>query len=914
MNEEYLEHEGVSKLDGAPVGSGRYPLGSGENPNQHDKGTFRATVRNMRKEGLSDTEIARRLGMSTGEFRSKVSISKQEELAANTARVLYLKDQKGYGWSEIGRIMGVNESTVRKWYNPVAKERGKVIDNVADVLKDAVGKKKYVDIGVGTENYMNISRAKLMAAVAKLKEEGYEVHYTSTKQLGTGENTSLMVLTPKGTSDKEVYAHKADIRMVTDYTENEGRSFLNIEKPSSISSDRVMIRYAEDGGKEKDGVIEIRRGVEDLNMGNSAYNQVRIAVDDTHFLKGMAIYGEDKDFPKGVDVIFNTNKHSDMPKMEVLKEMKKIKVNGKDTNEIDWENPFGATIKTDEQLKMVQRHYTDKDGKQKLSSLNIVNEQGSWDEWSKTLSSQFLSKQPYDLAKKQLNLTYEQKKQEYDDICALTNPVVKKYFLDRYADQCDSDAVNLKAAALPRQTTGVIIPCNTLKNNEVYAPNYDNGEEVVLVRHPHGGTFEIPRLIVNNNNKQGKSIIGNASDAVGINAKVAERLSGADFDGDTVIVIPTKGQNIKTSPALKGLKDFDPKEMYRGYEGMKVIKSSTKQNEMGRVSNLITDMTLKGAPPDEIARAVRHSMVIIDAEKHKLNYKLSEKDNRIDELKAKYQEHGASTLISRAKREVRIPERKELWKPDPETGEKLYKETGGTHTVWKKDKNGNWVNKGTAPNMDKITEMEYYKDAMKLSSGTRMEEVYGTYANRMKALGNAARKESLFTETPPRSRSAREAYALEVQSLNTKVNEAQKNRPLERQALLLANEVIAMRVRSNPALKEDKDAMKKLRNQTLSAARYRVGANKKERMVHITPKEWEAIQAGAVSPSFLSKILSNTDIDEIRRYATPKQTREVSRSEKSIVKDMNNKGYTLKEIADRLNVSTSTVSTILKGE
>ena len=50
---------------------------------------------------------------------------------------------------------------------------------------------------------------------------------------------------------------------------------------------------------------------------------------------------------------------------------------------------------------------------------------------------------------------------------------------------------------------------------------------------------------------------------------------------------------------------------------------------MGKISNLITDMTLLGASEDKLARAVRHSMVVIDDEKHHLDYKQSEKDNNI---------------------------------------------------------------------------------------------------------------------------------------------------------------------------------------------------------------------------------------------------------------------------------------------
>lgn len=46
---------------------------------------------------------------------------------------------------------------------------------------------------------------------------------------------------------------------------------------------------------------------------------------------------------------------------------------------------------------------------------------------------------------------------------------------------------------------------------------------------------------------------------------------------------------------------------------------------MGVISNLITDMTLRGADEKELARAVKHSMVVIDAEKHGLDYKRSER-------------------------------------------------------------------------------------------------------------------------------------------------------------------------------------------------------------------------------------------------------------------------------------------------
>lgn len=904
--EDYLMHEGRSIDDGAPIGSGRYPKGSGENPYQHD-GSFIGTVKKLREQGLSDKEIYESFGMNSSQFRAKLSIEKNAKRASDISRARILMDH-GYGYTEIGRQMGVPESTVRSWLDPTIKERALKTTNVANSLKEAVAKKKYVDVGAGTENYMGISRQRLKTAIAQLKEEGYQTGEVWIEQLGTGKKTDILVLYGPDTTYQEVQNHKGDIKLVTDYTEDMGRTMQNIEPPRDISSSRVMIHYAEDGGKDKDGVIELRRGVDDLNLGKASYAQVRIAVDGSHYLKGMAIYGDD--MPKGVDVIFNTNKHRGTPMLgekdnSVLKPLKRDKTTG----EIDLDNPFGSTIKNEEQLRYIQKHYIDKNGEKQLSALNIVNEQGTWEGWSKTLSSQFLSKQSPELAKKQLDLAYKQKLAEFDSYNSLTNPTVKKYFLDRFADSCDSDAVSLKAAALPRQSNSVILPVTSLKDTEVYAPNYRNGEEVILVRHPHAGTFEIPKLRVNNNNKEGKRVIGNSPDAIGINPKVAEKLSGADFDGDSVIIIPTQGQKLKVSPSLKGLDGFDPKEAYPGYSGMPKMKSKTKQTEMGKISNLITDMTLKGASQDELARAVRHSMVVIDAEKHNLNYKQSEKDNGIKELKKKYQEGGASTLISRAKSQIKVPERENRIDIDPETGKKLYFEKkDNTYTVEKVNKRTGVISYITKNRLQDSTRMAETDDAFTLSSGTTMENVYATYANQMKALGNRARKESYWTKNQKRVPSAAEAYKKEVESLTSQLNTAMKNRPLERQAQLIANQVVAMKVKNDPSIKDDKDHYRKLKNQALEGARFRVGANKKHSSIVISDREWEAIQAGAVSPTQLAKILNNTDMDRIRQLATPKVSYGMQPLQIATAKSMSNNGYTMAEIADRLGVSTSTIS------
>lgn len=873
-----LYHYGIKRR------SGRYPWGSGAKKSRNAS-DFLSTVDVLEKDGFNEKQIAEYFGLQTKQLRAYKSNAHNEVRAAKAAMALRLKD-KGYSNSEIGRRMGINESSVRSLLDPAISMRKNASTNTAEMLEKEIASKKYIDVGGGVENQIGVSRNTLDNAVEQLRAKGYTYHYLKVEQLGTGKFTSIKVLAAPDVTYKEVKDNQSKVTSPGFYSEDLGQTVVGIKPPSSISSKRILVNYGDQGGSDKDGVIELRRGVKDLDLGAARYAQVRVAVDGTHYLKGMAMYSDD--IPKGYDVIFNTNKNSSTPKMDVFKKMKD-----------DPENPFGATIR--------QKTYIGKDGKEHLSALNIVNEEGDWNTWKKTLSSQMLSKQSTALAKKQLKLAYDIKKEEFDEICSLKNPVIKKCLLDKFADNCDSSAVHLKAAGLPRQASKVILPFPEMKDSEIYAPSYRNGEKVVLIRYPHGGTFEIPELIVNNkSNKKAKGLIGNAQDAVGINPRVAERLSGADFDGDTVLVIPVGKVKIKTSAPLKGLNNFDPKVAYPGYPGMpkpgEKGSGFDKQGKMGDISNLITDMTIKGAPADDIAAAVRHSMVVIDAEKHNLNWRQSYLDNGIANLKAKYQgasNAGASTLISRAKGDKRVPKRKDGYKVDPETGRKIFTETGETY-----EKNGKQVVR-----LQKSSKMYETEDAYSLSSGTAMENTYADHANKLKALANSARKTSLTTKPIPYSPEAKAKYRQEVDSLNAKLNIALKNRPLERKAQLLANERVKLVRQNNPDM--DKDDIKKLKNQALTQARLQTGASKKARLVDITDREWEAIQSGAISTNKLSQIIQNSDLDILKQRSMPRESRGISDAKRARAKMLESNGYTLAEIADSLGVSTSTISKVL---
>ncbi len=899
---------------GTPRHSGRYPWGSGENPYQHED-DFYTSVRNMEKQGMTEKEIATAMGITIRELRAKKSYSKDTLLAAEYSYICDLKAQ-GYSNVAIGEKIGKSESYVRNRLKDDVESRALITQNTAEVLKACFDKSDYIDIGPGTESILGISDTKLKTAVQKLvDEEGYEVHQIQVEQAAVpGKYTTIAVLTPPGHDDKDVYRNRDQIQPVVGfYSEDGGKSYLGIEPPQSVDSSRIMIRYADDGGTAKDGVIELRRNVEDLSLGNANYAQVRIAVDGTHYLKGMAIYSDD--MPDGVDIIFNTNKHSDVPALgpkgnTVLKPLKS-----------DPDNPFGASLKMEDGQIIGQKHYIGADGEEHLSAINIVREEGDWNTWNKTLSSQFLSKQPMALIKQQLDLTYKDKEDEYKEIISIPNNEIRAKLLDEFAEECDSAATHLKAAGLPRQSSKVILPLTTVSDDEIYAPTYENGEKVALVRYPHGGTFEIPVLTVNNNLSEGNRIIHKTSiDAVGISPKVAERLSGADFDGDTVTVIPIKGQKIISTPALEGLKDFNPKEQYKKVDGMKVMTKKNTQTEMGKISNLITDMTLKGATKEELVRAVKHSMVVIDAEKHELNYKQSEIDNGIKELKEKYQggpNNGASTLISQASGEAHIKVRKETGidpntgkqsRINTKTGEKLYSETGASYNKPIKDKEGNIISWKKVYRTQSVEKMRLTDDAFTLSSGTKKETEYATYANKLKALANKSRLEAYNTPSSKTSQSAKELYSDEVESLNNKLRTALLNKPYERQAQIYANVVWSAKKKDNPEMSSDDK--KKIKTQALAEGRSRYGAKKEQ--ITFTDKEWEAIQAGAISSSKLKRILENCDSDSLKQMALPKSDNSLNSATISRINNYASRGYTLNDISEALGISTSTVSKYLK--
>ena len=899
-----LEHYGTKRH------SGRYPWGSGDNPYQHS-GDFLSRVEELKKKGLSEKEILKTINdslpdeykMGLTEFRTARQKAGHDRKALEYDQIRALKDD-GLGWKEIGDKLGMSESSVRSKYNNAIGEKASQAEKIAATLKEEVDKKGMIDISEGANQVLGVSESKLDEAAYILEAEyGYQRYGVGIRQpTNVRQQTNITVLAKPEFDQKYAYQHQDQIDSLGDYhSDDGGETFTKLQRPSSLDSSRVAIRYGDEGGLDKDGVMEIRRGVPDLDLGKSHYAQVRILVDGDHYLKGMAVYSDD--LPDGVDVRFNTNKPSGTPKMKVLKEAK-----------ADPDNPFGAAIKANGQSM-----YIGDDGKEHLSPINKLKEEGDWDTMSRNVSSQFLSKQPKKLIENQLKLTVADYQAQYDEIMHYDNPTVKKKLLYDFADTVEGTSMTLKASAFPGQSTKVILPINKIKETEAYCPTYENGTRLALIRYPHAGTFEIPIVTVNNKNVSGKRNLGAIQDAIGINAKVAERLSGADFDGDTVMAIPvTDKVNIKSTRALKALEGFDPKTAYAVPEGnpnnVRLMKKEEKQREMGVISNLITDMTLRGADEDELARAVKHSMVVIDAEKHKLDYKRSERENGIPELKQKWQIRvdeegathygGASTLLSRRKQTVRVPERRGSIRVDKETGEYIYKESGRTFIDPKTGKERKAE--------DTVSLISETKDARTLSSGTIQENLYADFSNKLKAMANQARKEAANMKGIQRNPEAAKTYAPEVASLKEKYNNMIANKPKERKAMLIANANIKAKIQEqglDPTI--DKKEIKKISSVEMQRARDSVGASGRKSKITFTDREWEAVQAGAISDNMLTKFLNSSDSDEIVKRAMPKNVAVMTSAKMSKANAMLRSGYSYAEIAKACGVPESTVYSAL---
>jgi hypothetical protein len=289
-------------------------------------------------------------------------------------------------------------------------------------------------------------------------------------------------------------------------------------------------------------------------------------------------------------------------------------------------------------------------------------------------------------------------------------------------------------------------------------------------------------------------------------------------------------------------------------------------------------------------------------------------------LKRKYQGvndkgqlKGASTLMTRATARDDVPKRR-----DAKAGPGLQRTSVGTidiktgKKVYDEYERDNPTGPNGKPRTFRSKKLAERDDAFSLVSehgGQPIERVYAKHSNRMKDLADEARRELVSTQPLKRSASAAKVYSKEVESLNAKLNRALKNAPLERRAQVVANQIVAQRRRANPDM--DQSEKKKIKGQALEEARVRTGAKKTR--IDIEDREWEAIQAGAISIDKLKNILNNTDVDKLKERATPRKNPVMTTVMQRRAEQMRNSGATYAEIADALGIPESTLQSSLEG-
>lgn len=213
--EEFLEHVGRSVLDGAPIGSGRYRYGSGDNAYQRVK-NFQTTVRSLRKRGWDDNKIAKSMQMNSSEFRAKVSQNREQIHAYEVAMA---KKLKAKGMSNTAIAMRLyhdpkKESTVRNLIKEGETYKRKVFESTAETLKAELEKHRMLDVGPGVELNLGISETRLKNVLTQMEQEGYTVHRNfAVDQYGkaTNQKTTIKVLTKDDVPIKEVYNHMEEI-------------------------------------------------------------------------------------------------------------------------------------------------------------------------------------------------------------------------------------------------------------------------------------------------------------------------------------------------------------------------------------------------------------------------------------------------------------------------------------------------------------------------------------------------------------------------------------------------------------------------------------------------------------------------------------------------------------------------------
>lgn len=219
---------------------------------------------------MSEKEIAEYFNMTTSQLRAKKSQDAAKDTQARYNAVYAVYDGGITSPTAIAKKLGMPNSTVTSILKKRNSAPHQIQNNTLDALKRAVDEYGYVDVGKGVNRYMGITEDRLKKSCVLLRdEEGYTLEQMNFRQATTNHSTQVKILAKPGTTRAELMEHQTDWHPPFEYTQDGGLTFQHREPVVNIDNKRVMVRYPDEGGKARDGTIELRRGVEDLSLGKT---------------------------------------------------------------------------------------------------------------------------------------------------------------------------------------------------------------------------------------------------------------------------------------------------------------------------------------------------------------------------------------------------------------------------------------------------------------------------------------------------------------------------------------------------------------------------------------------------------------------------------------------------------------------
>ena len=197
----------------------------------------------------TDKEIADGFGISIERLRQEKSKAYNRERIERHEKAMELKAQ-GLSRSEVARRLGVTEGALRYQAKTDVKKKANKTYEIANLLMEICDKKQIIDVGEGAElgsMFERCARTRFKNALSICEDNGYGNYVIKCPQMGSemGNSTKIQVLCAPGISRQDVKSRLADIQPIDDIEQDLNLSNAGIPPITWIDSSRIYVRYAD---------------------------------------------------------------------------------------------------------------------------------------------------------------------------------------------------------------------------------------------------------------------------------------------------------------------------------------------------------------------------------------------------------------------------------------------------------------------------------------------------------------------------------------------------------------------------------------------------------------------------------------------------------------------------------------------